>query len=89
MREARVTSPPCLASPKSLPAPGVREVVDGTQPLGKAVRIHTKVHAPLAVQWAAPKRLLFRIGLGEECSPSIPLMEGRAGRLKLHAIAIS
>jgi hypothetical protein len=40
--------------------------------LGKGVRIHTKVHAPLAVQRAAQKRLVFRIGLGEECSPSIP-----------------
>jgi hypothetical protein len=59
------------------------------EPLGKAVRIHTKVHAPLAVQWAAQKRLVFRIGLGEECSPSIRLMEGQARRPTLHANAIS
>jgi hypothetical protein len=35
------------------------------KPLSKAVRIYSKVHAPLAVQPAAQKRLLFRIGFGE------------------------
>ena len=59
------------------------------KPLGKAVRIHSKVHAPLAVHRAAQKRLLFRIGLGEECSRLYRLMEGRARRPTLYANAIS
>src|SRR5438445_12971731 len=50
--------------------------------LGKAVRIHSKVHAPLAVQRAAQKRLLFRIGLGEKSARrlSICWRDGRDAR---------